>query len=96
MANNIFNGSNIELINGLKETKLMHIKSQLVFTTGHAEHPFPKEYEPFIIYFNFQNIGYADMGEFTIRMITANMEDSSLGVDQEDQQVHSLKQGATG
>ena len=96
MANNIFNDSNIKLSNELKENELQLRKPQLVFTITQVEPQFPKEHESFTIYFNFQNIGDADAGEFTIRMITANIDDNSLGVDQEDQPVNSLKQGITG
>lgn len=71
-------------------------KSKLIFVSKGVEPPFPEEHEPFDVYFNFKNMGSAESGEFEIRLITESKDDSSLGVDVEDQVVTSLKQGATG
>ena len=96
MTDGTFDNSDAKLFNAVNCNNLKLKKPVLVFNSVHAEPQFPKEHEPFTVYFNFKNIRNVDEEEFTIRMIIENKEDSSLGTDQEDQRVSSLKQGATG
>jgi hypothetical protein len=93
MAGDVFNNSNFKSLNILKGNALKSKKPQVGFTITRVEPQFPGGYEPFNVYFKFENTGHADAGEFIIRMITECLDDSSLGVDQEDQVVYSLKPG---
>ncbi|OPX57181.1 MAG: hypothetical protein A4E25_02430 [Methanobacterium sp. PtaB.Bin024] len=96
MTGGTYNNFNTKSINVNDLNHVKNNKSQLFFTSNEVEPLFPGEHEPFNVYFNFKSIGSVDVGEFKIRMITECKENSSLGVDIEDQIVPSLNGGATG
>ena len=91
MAGGMYNNSNAKYTSLSDITQIKDKKSKLVFISKGVEPPFPEEHEPFYAYFNFKNMGSVDAGEFKIRMVTESKENSSLGVDVEDQVVTSLK-----
>jgi hypothetical protein len=93
MAENIYENSDVESMDELSFDSTQQKKSQLVFTIVGVEPQFPEEHEPFDVYFNFENLGSVDAGEFIIRMITASKDNNYLGVDIEDQTISSLKTG---
>lgn len=96
MAGGMYSNPNAKYTNLFGINAIKDKKSKLVFISKGVEPPFPDENEPFDVYFNFKNIGLVDAGEFRIRFVTESKENSSLGVDVEDQVVTSLKHESTG
>lgn len=96
MTGGMYSNPNDKYTGSFEFDPLKNIKSHIFFIAKGVEPPFPEEHEPFDVYFNFENRGLNDVGKFKVRIITESKENSSLGVDVEDQIVTSLKQGETG
>jgi len=96
MAGEVFNNSNFKSLSLLYRNVHKSKKSQVGFITASVEPQFPGEYEPFNVHFKFKNTGGTDSGEFTVKMLTEYLNNSSFGIDREDQAVSSLKPGEKG
>lgn len=96
MTGGMYSDSNAKYTSIFEIDPVKDKKSKLVFVSKGVEPPFPEEHEPFYVYFNFKNMGSVNIGEFKIRLVTESKENSSLGIDVEDQVVTSLKRESTG